>query len=78
MDDFDKWCNLKRKLDLATPSLLVLPKEKEVWMCNLGRNIGYEENGKGSDFLRPVLILKVFNRHRIKQILFSIIKKIPA
>ncbi len=37
-------------------------KEREVWVCNVGDNIGFEEDGKGGDFTRPVLILKVFSR----------------
>jgi len=37
-------------------------KERDVWICNIGENIGFEEDGKGNDFTRPVLILKVFNR----------------
>ncbi len=37
-------------------------KEREIWICNLGDNMGFEEDGKGEDFTRPVLILKVFNR----------------
>ena len=35
--------------------------EQEVWFCALGANIGFEQDGKGEGFLRPVLILKKFN-----------------
>jgi hypothetical protein len=34
---------------------------RQIWFCNLGKNIGYEQNVKGKDFLRPVIILKKFN-----------------
>jgi len=37
-------------------------KRREIWICNVGENVGFEEDGKGGDFTRPVLILKVFNR----------------
>ncbi len=37
-------------------------KERDIWVCNIGENIGFEEDGKSEDFTRPVLILKVFNR----------------
>lgn len=37
-------------------------KEREIWICNVGDNVGFEEDGKGVDFTRPVLILKAFNR----------------
>ena len=35
--------------------------EQEVWFCSLGVNIGFEQDGRGDDFLRPVLVLKKFN-----------------
>lgn len=37
-------------------------KAREIWICNVGENVGFEEDGKGNDFTRPVLILKVFNK----------------
>jgi mRNA-degrading endonuclease toxin of MazEF toxin-antitoxin module len=37
-------------------------KEREIWLCNLGENIGVEEDGKGIGYVRPVLILKIFNK----------------
>lgn len=36
-------------------------KEKEIWWCSIGFNIGHEEDGKGLNFRRPVLVLKKFN-----------------
>jgi len=38
-------------------------KEKDVWWCNLGQNIGCEENGKNQFFTRPVLIIRKFNKN---------------
>lgn len=35
--------------------------EREVWWCSLGENIGFEQDGKGEKFSRPVLIFKKFN-----------------
>ncbi len=37
----------------------------EVWWCSLGENIGVEMNGKGEDYLRPVLVFKYFNKNHI-------------
>ena len=34
------------------------PREREIWWCSIGVNIGNEVDGKGKDFARPVLILK--------------------
>jgi len=38
-------------------------KEMEIYWCALGENVGDEENGKGDDFCRPVLIFKKFNNN---------------
>lgn len=64
--DFDKWNELKKKIEFATdeadePVVLRFPKEGEVWMSHLGRNVGYEQNGSGDNFSRPVLVVKKFN-----------------
>jgi mRNA interferase MazF len=37
-------------------------KERDIWLASVGENIGFEEDGKGEKYLRPVLILKIFNR----------------
>ena len=57
--DFDTWNEQKKSLDRATKHILF--KEREVWWCRLGVNVGYEQNGKGDNFFRPILVLKKFN-----------------
>jgi len=37
-------------------------REKEVWWTAVGKNIGFEINGKNDLFERPVLILKVYSK----------------
>jgi mRNA interferase MazF len=37
--------------------------EREIWFCHLGENIGFEEDGKGSNFFRAVIVLKKFNNN---------------
>ena len=37
-------------------------KERDIWWISIGINIGFEEDGKHERYLRPVLILKKFNR----------------
>ena len=59
--DFDCWNNLKKEIDTSENIPEKFPKESEVWMSSLGQNIGYEQNGSGNHFLRPVLIIKKFN-----------------
>ena len=61
MSDYQRWSLLKEKLE-SKPSLPNrFPKEMEVWMTNIGKNIGFEQNGSGANFSRPVVILKKFN-----------------
>jgi mRNA-degrading endonuclease toxin of MazEF toxin-antitoxin module len=38
---------------------------REVWWCSLGLNVGTEQDGKHTDFERPVLILRKFNRDSV-------------
>jgi mRNA interferase MazF len=37
-------------------------KETGIWWCYLGANIGNEQDGKGAEFMRPVLIYKKLSR----------------
>ena len=34
---------------------------REIWFCHLGENVGFEQDGSGNGFLRPVIVLKKFN-----------------
>jgi mRNA interferase MazF len=63
MEDFNSWNELKKKIEADISSPDKFPKEGEVWMSNVGRNIGFEQNGSGDNFSRPVLIVKKFNNH---------------
>lgn len=59
MDNFDNWNDIKKHIESSTPT--AYPKVGEVWMCSLGKNIGFEQNGSNDNFSRPVLIIKKFN-----------------
>lgn len=63
MNDFDSWNELKKKIDAENSEPDRFPKEGEVWMSSLGKNIGFEQNGSGDNFSRPVLIVKKFNNN---------------
>ncbi len=63
MKDFDSWNELKKKIEAEENEPDKFPKEGEVWMSSLGRNIGFEQNGSGDNFSRPVLVVKKFNNH---------------
>lgn len=59
--NFDYWNDLKKYID--TNHNCPTFREREIWWCRIGLNIGHEENGKGEDFSRPVLILRKYNNH---------------
>lgn len=59
---FIEWAKLKFKIHKANEINFYF-KEREIWWCSLGVNIGHEQDGKNKNFERPVLILKKFNKH---------------
>jgi len=61
--EFDIWNSLKKKIQIHDKDVNFFPKEGEVWMSAVGKNIGYEQNGSGDNFSRPILIIKKFNNH---------------
>lgn len=56
----DFWHKLKKKTENKSSVKYFHPRE--IWFARLGENIGYEQNGKGTYFLRPVIVLKKFNK----------------
>jgi mRNA interferase MazF len=55
-NDFDIWNIKKQLLDKKKRKLLF--KEGEIWWCSVGKNIGEEVYGKGSEFRRPVIVFR--------------------
>ena len=61
--EFDIWNSLKKKIQIHDKDVNFFPKEGGGWMSAVGKNIGYEQNGSGDNFSRPILIIKKFNNH---------------
>ncbi len=59
--DFDVWNNLKKQIDCKQGILYF--KEGEIWWIHAGLNIGFEINGKGKEFMRPILIVRKYNKY---------------
>lgn len=60
--DFNQWNKKKKSLDsLPDDTDVLFPKEGWVWMCSLGINVGFEQNGIGAAYERPTLVIKKFN-----------------
>lgn len=58
--DFDSW-NSKKKETHKTEKKKIF-YEREVWWCILGVNVGVEMDGKHEFFLRPVIVVRKFNK----------------
>ena len=57
--DFEIWNG--RKILINQKEVRVYFHEREVWWSVLGVNVGFEQDGKGVEFHRPVLVFKKFN-----------------
>lgn len=59
--DFDTWNILKKTIEQEGRTLFAHPRE--IWWSVLGINLGAEIDGKHENFERPVLVVRVYNRH---------------
>ncbi|HCC67607.1 TPA: hypothetical protein DEP90_00090 [Patescibacteria group bacterium] len=59
--DFDEWNKLKKNIQIGQKIRYF--RAREIWWCHIGANIGYEQDGKGRGFSRPILILNSYNRN---------------
>ncbi|HWC57657.1 MAG TPA: type II toxin-antitoxin system PemK/MazF family toxin [Candidatus Paceibacterota bacterium] len=55
MKDFNDWN--KKKIRIDGNKTFNHPREKEIWWCSIGVNVGSEVFGKGHDYTRPVLVI---------------------
>ncbi|MHB8710051.1 MAG: type II toxin-antitoxin system PemK/MazF family toxin [Minisyncoccota bacterium] len=60
--DYRTWTPLKQSLNNTDEPRLFF-HEREIWYCHLGENIGFEQDGRGDQFLRPVVIVRKFNNN---------------
>jgi mRNA interferase MazF len=59
--DFNEWNIIKENIHQNKKSVIF--KERDIMWASIGVNIGYEQDGKGKIFSRPVLIVKKFNNN---------------
>jgi len=57
--DFQRW-NIQ-KIDLNDNKARANFHERDIWFATVGANIGFEQDGKGQEFLRPIIVVKKFN-----------------
>ena len=58
--DFDGWNERKRSINSGQRGYHRF-SEGQIWFCTVGVNIGFEQDGSGKNFLRPVVIIKKIN-----------------
>jgi mRNA interferase MazF len=57
--DFQKWHIRKTWVNNEKPRVFF--NVRDVWWCSIGSNVGFEQDGKGGKFARPVVIFRKFN-----------------
>jgi mRNA interferase MazF len=57
--NFNKWN--RKKIIVNGTKYVPFFHEREIWFCFLGVNVGFEQDGQGEDFQRPIVIIKKFN-----------------
>lgn len=58
---YDDWNEVKK--DIQAHSKEVFFRERDIFWASIGINIGFEQDGKGKIFSRPVLVLKKFSKN---------------
>lgn len=56
MKKFDEWNEVKK--DAEESNRVIGIKQRGIFWAKIGENVGFEQNGKGDNFARPVLIIK--------------------
>lgn len=57
--EYSRWHGIKVKVNNEKERLLFY--EREIWFATLGENVGFEQDGRGENYLRPVVIVRKFN-----------------
>jgi len=61
LKNFDSWNEIKKKMSKEKKPRSF--QEMDIFNVRIGKNVGFEQNGVGNQYVRPVLILKKFNKH---------------
>ena len=59
MKSFDDWNEFKKSVNETEGKLY---KQRDIWWCSLGVNVGFEQDGTGSSYERPVVVLRGFSK----------------
>ena len=59
MKDFKIWHKIKNNIENKEQRIHF--QIRDVLFCSIGENVGFEQDGRGEEFLRPVVVIKKFN-----------------
>ncbi len=59
INEFNNWNEVKQNIQEKENFTF---KVREVYWIKLGKNVGFETDGKGEEFLRPVLVMRKFSK----------------
>ena len=61
MKKFNDWNEVKKRTDAKRVTAHF--REREIYWANIGENIGFEQNGKGIDFMRPLFVFRKYSNN---------------
>ncbi len=61
MKEFSQWN--KNKMEINEREINRWCRPRDIWWCTVGVNIGFEQDGKGENFVRPVVVLQSFGKY---------------
>lgn len=56
MNRYDEWNEVKKEVQTNKRKLGLKPRD--IFWAKIGENVGYEQNGKGKNFARPVIVIR--------------------
>lgn len=59
MKDFVVWHKTKKEIEEKEKRINF--QIRDVLFCSIGENVGFEQDGRGEEFLRPIVVIKKFN-----------------
>lgn len=59
MKDFTDWHKIKTNIEQKENRIHF--QIRDVFFCSIGENVGFEQDGRGEEFLRPIVVVKKFN-----------------
>ncbi|MFA6195101.1 MAG: type II toxin-antitoxin system PemK/MazF family toxin [Sulfurimonas sp.] len=63
MEKFNEWNDVKKNIEVNEEDIFF--KERDIFWAKLGQNVGYEQNGKGEEFTRPIIVIKKYSKNML-------------